>query len=68
MTNFKKGDAVTWNTPQGKTKGKVTSKITTKDSIAGHQIVASKDEPQYEVTSDASGKKAAHKPESLHKQ
>jgi hypothetical protein len=67
MADIKKGDKVAWNTPQGETTGKVTGKITSEKSIKGHTIKASPKEPQFEVTSDTSGSKAAHKPDSLKK-
>lgn len=65
--SFSKGDKVTWNTPQGKTTGKVVEKLTQATDIDGHHVAASKEEPQYLVESDKSGKRAAHKPEALTK-
>ncbi len=68
---LKKGDEVTWSTSQGKTEGKVTKKVTGKAHVdgdkGGHTAKASKDEPQYEVESAKTGKKAIHKPGALHK-
>lgn len=64
---MKKGDMVTWNTPQGKTEGTVTKKITTDEKVAGHTVRASVKNPQYEVKSNKTGKKAAHKPNQLNK-
>lgn len=68
MTDLHSGDNVSWNTPQGKTHGKVTKKLTSPTSINSHKVAASADDPQYEVKSDASGKSAAHKPDSLNKE
>ena len=65
--SFSKGDKVTWNTPQGKTTGKVVEKLTEAAEVAGHHVAASKEEPQYLVESDKSSKRAAHKPEALTK-
>lgn len=62
---FKKGDRVEWNTSQGKTEGKVKKKLTSETDIKGHHVAASKDNPEYLVESEKSGKEAAHKPESL---
>jgi hypothetical protein len=62
---FGKGDKVEWNTSQGRTHGTVEKKQTTDTMIKGHSVKASKDDPQYIVKSDKSGKKAAHKPEAL---
>jgi hypothetical protein len=62
-----KGDAVEWNTPQGKTRGKVRKKLTAPTEIKGHHVAASEDNPEYLVESDQSGGEAAHKPGSLKK-
>lgn len=64
---LKKGDAVEWNTSQGKTSGEVEKKITEPTDIKKHHVAASKDNPEYIVKSDKSGKEAAHKPDELHK-
>jgi hypothetical protein len=64
---LKKGDKVEWDTSEGKTHGTVEKKQTSPTRIKGHKIAASKDNPQYIVKSDRSGKKAAHKPEELRK-
>lgn len=65
--NLKKGDHVEWNTSQGKTSGKVEKKITEPTDIKKHHVAASKENPEYIVKSDKSGKEAAHKPEELDK-
>jgi hypothetical protein len=65
---FKQGDRVQWNTSQGKTEGKVEKKLTEPTDIKGHHVAASDENPEYLVKSDKSGKKAAHKPESLEKE
>lgn len=67
MAEPKKGDHVTWDTPQGKTEGTVEKKLTSPTKIKGHEVKASKDNPELLVKSDKSGKEAAHKPEELHK-
>ena len=64
---LKAGDKVTWDTSQGKTEGKVVRKQTTPTQIKGHKVAASKDNPEYIVKSDKSGKEAAHKPSELRK-
>ena len=46
--------------------GTVEKKVTNDTKIKGHQVRASKDEPQYIVESDNGGK-AAHKAGALHK-
>jgi hypothetical protein len=65
--NLKAGDKVAWDTSQGKTHGKVVRKQTTETHIKGHKVAASKDNPEYIVRSDKSGKTAAHKPGELKK-
>lgn len=62
---FKKGDRVEWNTSQGKTKGTVEKKLTQPTEIKKHHVEASKQDPQYLVKSEKTGKEAAHKPDSL---
>ncbi len=64
---LKKGDQVEWNTPQGKTSGTIKKELTSETEIKGHHVAASKDNPEFLVESEKSGKEAAHKPESLKK-
>jgi hypothetical protein len=64
---FKQGDTVEWNTPQGKTRGKVKKKLTEETQVGGQKIKASNDDPRYLVESEKSGNEAAHKPDSLEK-
>lgn len=66
MTEFKKGDAVTWQSHGGTAKGKVEKKQTGPTQIKGHKVAASKDDPQYIVRSEKGGT-AAHKPDALTK-
>lgn len=63
----KAGDKVTWNTSGGETHGTVEKKVTSETKIKGHVAKATKDEPQFLVKSDKSGKEAVHKPEELKK-
>lgn len=64
---FKKGDKVEWETSQGKTEGTIKEKLTSPTDIKGHHVAASKENPEYLVESDKTGKEAAHKLESLKK-
>jgi hypothetical protein len=64
---FKQGDTVEWNTPQGKTRGKVKKKLTSNTEVGGQKINASEEDPRYLVESEKSGKEAAHKPDTLSK-
>ena len=64
---LKQGDRVEWGTSQGKTAGKVKKKLTSKTKIKGHDVAASKNDPQYLVESEKTGAEAAHKPGALKK-
>ncbi|MBD2042073.1 DUF2945 domain-containing protein [Microcoleus sp. FACHB-672] len=64
---FKKGDRVEWKTSQGKTTGQVKKKLTSPTDIKGHHVAASKENPEYLVESEKTGKEAAHKPDALEK-
>jgi hypothetical protein len=64
---FKQGDKVEWNTPQGKTQGTVKKRLTSQTQVGGQKINASNDDPRYLVESETSGKEAAHKPDALTK-
>ncbi len=68
MAELKKGDDVTWKSHGSTTEGTVEKKITSETEAGGRKVKASKDEPQYLVKSDKSGKEAVHKPSALDKQ
>jgi hypothetical protein len=65
--DLKKGDSVSWKSHGGTAHGKVVTRQTSDTKIKGHQVRASKDDPQFIVESDNSGK-AAHKPGALTKE
>ena len=48
---FKQGDTVEWNTPQGKTRGTVKKKLTSQTQVGGQKVNASEDDPRYLVES-----------------
>ncbi len=64
---FEPGDNVEWNTPQGKTRGTVKKKLTSRTEVGDQTIAASDEDPRYLVESKKSGKEAAHKPGALEK-
>ena len=64
--DIEKGDHVTWKSHGSEAEGTVKRKITSDTEAAGRKVKASKDEPQYEVESEKSGKTAVHKPGALH--
>jgi Hypervirulence associated proteins TUDOR domain len=67
---FRKGDRVAWDTPQGKTTGRVVERLTGDKRVGnpgqkGTKVSASEEDPRYLVESDKTGKRAAHKAEAL---
>jgi hypothetical protein len=64
---FSKGDHVTWQSHGSTAEGTVERKITSDTEASGRTVRASRDEPQYEVRSEKSGRTAVHKPGALHK-
>ena len=65
--HLRKGEKVTWSSHGSTVTGTVEEKITRDTETAGRTVRASKDEPQYRVRSDKSGRDAVHKPDSLHR-
>jgi hypothetical protein len=59
-----KGDKVEWDSSGGHSTGKVVKKLTSPMAIKGHEVAASKDNPEYLVETPK-GKRAAHKPGAL---
>lgn len=66
--DLKIGDTVAWKTSQGETSGKVVKKQTSPTKIKGHEVKASKADPQVIVESSKTGARAAHKPSALKKE
>lgn len=64
---FEPGDKVEWNTPQGKIRGTIKKKLTSRTEVGGQTIAASDEDPRYLVDSEKSGKETAHKPGALGK-
>ena len=64
---FKQGDKVEWNTPQGKTRGTVKKMLTERTEVGGQTVAASEEDPRYLLQSEKSGKEAAHRPDALSK-
>jgi hypothetical protein len=62
---FRKGEKVEWKSHGQDVTGTVEGKITDDGQAAGRKVRASKDEPQYRVTSDKTGADAVHKPDAL---
>jgi Hypervirulence associated proteins TUDOR domain len=53
---FRQGDRVEWDTPQGKTRGTVKKKLTSPTEVGGQKVNASEDDPRYLVEREKSGK------------
>lgn len=61
------GEKVSWKSHGGEAHGKVVKKITKPLTIKGHQVAASKDNPEFIVETN-DGKRAAHKASALTKE
>lgn len=66
-SRLREGDKVEWNTPQGKTSGRIEQKVTHTIKVAATELKGSNDDPVYLVKSDKSGKPAGHKANALTK-
>lgn len=64
-SSFRTGDRVSWNTPQGRTRGCVVERRTADFQLAGQTFTASDDDPAYVVESEKTGAHAAHKGSAL---
>jgi hypothetical protein len=64
-SQFRKGDKVQWSSHGTTVTGTVEEKITGDTETAERTVRASRDEPQYRVRSDKTGRDAVHKPEAL---
>lgn len=62
-----RGDRVSWNTSQGRTRGRVVERRVRDFEFAGQQFTASEDDPAFIVESEKSGNRAAHKGSALRK-
>lgn len=67
MSEFKKGDKVSWKSHGGEAHGTVEKKQTAPTDIKGHHVAASPENPQFIVETDK-GTKAAHKASALKKE
>ncbi|MGB7975634.1 MAG: DUF2945 domain-containing protein [Roseiarcus sp.] len=62
---LKPGDKVAWQSSGGGSVGSVEGKLTSPGRIKGHEVAASKDDPEFLVRSKKSSKIAAHKASAL---
>ncbi len=63
----RKGDQVSWKSHGTTVEGAVEKKITDDTDAAGRTVRASKDDPQFLVSSDKTGREAVHRPSALTK-
>ena len=59
------GDRVAWRSSGGGSVGRIERELTGPGTIKRHRVAASRDNLEYLVRSDKSGKVAAHKPSAL---
>ena len=64
---FARGDHVSWNSEAGRVSGRITRVVTEPIEFKGYTVHASRDEPQYEITSDKTDHVAMHKGSALTK-
>ncbi|XGV99982.1 MAG: DUF2945 domain-containing protein [Leptolyngbya sp. BL-A-14] len=64
---FKKGDRVEWESSGGTSRGVIKEVITEPTDFKNHHFEASKQQPEYRVESEKSGKDAIHKADALKK-
>jgi hypothetical protein len=60
-----RGDEVTWRSHGSTVHGTVERELTSDTTAAGRTVRASKDDPQYVVRSEKTGREAVHKPSAL---
>lgn len=58
-------DRVSWNTSNGRTRGRVVERRTSDFTFEGQHFTASDDEPAFIVESEKTGARAAHKGSAL---
>jgi hypothetical protein len=67
MSSLAIGDRVSWNTPQGRTRGRVVERKDKDFEFAGQHFTASSEEPAFIVESEKTDARAAHKGSALRK-
>lgn len=67
VQRFKVGDHVSWNSEAGRVRGTITKVVSSEIEFKGYKVHASKEEPQYEITSDKTDHIAMHKGSALKK-
>ena len=65
MSSLSIGDRVSWNTSQGRTRGRIVEKKEKDFEFAEQHFTASADEPAFIVESEKTEARAAHKGSAL---
>ena len=65
MSSLSIGDRVSWNTSQGRTRGRIVEKKVKDFEFADQHFTASTDEPAFIVESEKTDARAAHKGSAL---
>jgi len=65
MADLHVGDRVSWNTSQGRTRGRIVERKTADFEFAGQHFTATSDDPSFLVESEKSGDRAAHRGSAL---
>ena len=65
MSSLSIGDRVSWNTPQGRTRGRIVERRENDFEFAGQHFTASSNEPAFLVESEKTQARAAHKGSAL---
>lgn len=65
MSSLSIGDRVSWNTPQGRTRGRIVERGEKDFEFAGQHFTASSNEPAFLVESEKTEARAAHKGSAL---
>jgi len=65
MSSLSIGDRVSWNTPQGRTRGRIVERREKDFEFAGQHFTATSDEPAFLVESEKTEARAAHKGSAL---
>jgi hypothetical protein len=66
-TSIRVGDRVSWNTPQGRTRGEVVERRTSDFRFADQDFTATAARPKFIVKSEKTGAEAAHATSALRK-
>ena len=62
---FKVGEHVSWNSEAGRVSGTISKVVVSATEFKGYKVHASKEEPQYEITSAKTDHVAMHKGSAL---